>query len=205
MCSKNQNNIDSSIWLQQILLLPGYQWSLSNTKGPAFAWLPWWPVFMRRWELIILFRCSEPWQAAVREGGREEEEGKKGGGEMEGRRGRPQRDPPEAAESQARLRGPAFPAASFPCSCPAEQSGHLSFPCRFWSIVLLPLSVSPLLSSQCHSLQLLRLMSFLERILSVPACWFLLLCLNKCKHDEGSFKQAQAEDLSCGTHGGEEE
>lgn len=34
---------------------------------------------------------------------------------------------------------------------------------------------------------------------------FLLLCLNKCKHDEGSFKRAQAEDLSCGMHGGEEE
>lgn len=136
MCSKNQNNIDSSSRLQQLLLLPRYQWSLSNTKGPAFAWLPRWPVFMRRWKLIILFRCSEPWQAAVREGGREEEVGK------EGRRGRPQRDPPGVAESQARLRGPAFPAASFPCSWPAEQSGHLSFPCRFWSIVLLPLSPS---------------------------------------------------------------
>lgn len=68
------------------------------------------------------------------EGGRGVQRGK-------GRRGRPQRDPPEAAQSRARLRGPAFPAASFPCSWPAEQSGHLSFPCRFWSIVLLFLSL----------------------------------------------------------------
>lgn len=126
-----------------------------------------------------------------------------GGGEGEVGGWGTQRDPPEAAESQARLRGPAFPAASFPCSWPAEQSGHLSFPCRFWSIVLLPLplslslSISPflllslalsLLSSQCHSLQLLRLMSFFDRIWSVPACWFLPPCLNKCKHGEGSFE-----------------
>lgn len=135
----------------------------------------------------------------MREGGREEEEERgERGRRGKGRRGRPQRDPPEAAESQARLRGPAFPAASFPCSWPAEQSGHLSFPCRFWSIVLLSLSLSlflSLLSSLCHSLQLLRLMSFFDRILSVPACWFLPLCLNKCKHGEGSFKQAHTEDL----------
>ncbi len=120
----------------------------------------------------------------MREGGRkEEEEERKEGGK--GRRGRPQRDPPEAAESQARLRGPAFPAASFPCSWPAEQSGHLSFPCRFWSIVLLPLSLAlslslalPLFLSQCHSLQLLRLMSFFDRIF-VCACLLVSASLPK--------------------------
>lgn len=63
-----------------------------------------------------------------------------------------------------------------------------------------PPSLSPspflsLLSSQCHSLQLLWLMSFFLIgffffFLSVPACRFLPLCLNKCKHGEGSFKQA---------------
>jgi len=39
------------------------------------------------------------------------------------------------------------------------------------------------------------LMSFFDRILSVPACWLLPICLNKCKHSEGSFKQAHAESM----------
>lgn len=60
----------------------------------------------------------------------------------------------------------------------------------FSSLSLFSLSLLlSLLSSQCHSLQLLRLMSFFDRILSVPACWFLPLCLNKCKHGEGSFRR----------------
>lgn len=113
-----------------------------------------------------------------------------------GERGRPQRDPSEAVKSQARLRGPAFPAASFPCSWPAEQSGHLSFPCRFWSIVPIPVfpSFSPSISAQHYSLQLLLLMSFLDRIF-VCACLLVAVCLSKRKHGEGSFKQMHAENM----------
>lgn len=86
--NQTPNTADPSrcLWL---LLLPRYQWSLSNTKGPAFAWLPRWPVFTRRWGLIILFRCSEPWHAAVREKGVGVEERGVGGvkGAEEGHRG----------------------------------------------------------------------------------------------------------------------
>lgn len=38
---------------------------------------------------------------------------------------------------QTEGRGPAFPAASFHFSWPAEHSGHLSFQYHAWSIVLL--------------------------------------------------------------------
>lgn len=166
---------------------------------------------MRRWELIILFRCSEPWQAAVREGGREEEGGGGKGGE-EGHRGthqKQQRAGPDWGDQ---------PFLLLPSRALGQLSNQVTSLSRVASGQLfssLPLSLSffslslslslSLFSSHRHSLQLLRLMSFFDRILSAPACWFLHLCLNKCKHGEGSLKQAHTGDLSCGTHGGEEE
>lgn len=87
---------------------------------------------------------------------KEEEEGEEGGGggggwgwggggggvrwSGEECRGRPQR---RAHQEQRRAR-PRFLLLPSRRSWPAEQSGHLSFLCRFCSIVLLPLCVSAL-------------------------------------------------------------
>lgn len=132
MCCKKQNNIDLSSCLQHLLLLPdisdpyliqraqplhGYHDDPCSWGGESWSF------------------CSDVVSRDRQQCGKEEEGGGGKGGE-EGHRVTHQK------QQRARLRGPAFPAASFPCSWPAEQSGHLSFPCRFWSIVLLPLSFS---------------------------------------------------------------
>lgn len=180
MCCKKQNNIDLSSCLQHLLLLllpdisdpyliqraqplHGYHDDPCSWGGESWSF------------------CSDVVSRDRQQCGKEEGGGRRG----KGRRGRPQSDPPEAAESQTE-------GTSLSCC-------FLPVLLASWAIrsPLLPVSLlvncSPpslflsLLSSQCHSLQLLRLMSFFDRILSMPACWFLPLRLNKCKHGEGLF------------------
>lgn len=118
--------------------------------------------------------------------GKEEEEEGKGGEEGH------KRDP--TREAGARPKGPAFPAASFPCSWPAEQSGHLSFPCRFWSIVLLPLSLSPSSPPLLAAPQPAAVAA--DVIFDGIFCLRLLIWTNS---------RRGREYRSCETHGGEEE
>lgn len=188
MCYKKNNNIDFSLPRLPAAAPPPprYQWSLSNTKGPALAWLPWWPVFMRRWELIILFRCSEPWQAAVREGGRGEG-GREGGGEREERKATegPTRSSREPGQTEGislsccflpvllaswAIRSPLFP-VSLLVNC-SPLSLFLSF------------AFSPSSSPSATACSCWGWCHFLIGFCLCLACWLLPLCLNKCKHGE---------------------
>lgn len=146
---------------------------------------------MRRWELIILFRCSEPWQAAVREGGWEEEGGGKGG--EEGHRGTHQK------HQRARPDWGDQPFLLLPSRALGQLSNQVTSLSRvasgqlFSSLSPFSLSLPPLLSVPQPAAVAADVI--FDRILSVPACWLLPPCLNKCKHGEGSFKQVHAANM----------
>lgn len=168
---------------------PTCQWSLSNTEGPGLAWLPGWPVFIRRWELIILFQCSEPWQAAVQEGGRgwrrgtrwEGEEGHSGTHQKQ-QRARPDRGPGTCLSccflplllASWTFRSPLVPVSRLVNCSPL---GHFSF-FFFFKPHYFPPS-SPLCATTC-------------------SCWGqcpywlgFFHYNNKCKHGKGSFNRLQ--------------
>lgn len=203
MCCKKQNNTDFSSFLQQLLLL-----LLPDISDP---------YLMQRAQPLHGYHddpcswggeswsfCSDVVSRDRQQCGKEEEGGRRrrrGGGGHRRTHQKQQRARPDWGDQ---------PFLLLPSRALGQLSNQVTSLSRvasgqlFSSLSLSFLFLS-LLSSQCHSLQLLRLMSFFDRILSVPACWFLPLCLNKCKHGKGSFKQAHAEDLSCGRRGGEEE
>lgn len=191
MCCKNQNNIDFSSRLQQLLLLP----HISD------------PYLIQRAQPLHGYNddpCSwggESWsfcsnvvsrdrQQCGKENGRREDGGK--GGE-EGHRGTHQK------QQRARPDWGDQPFLLLPSRALGQLSNQVTSLSRvasgqlFSSLSLFSLSLSPLLSVPQPAAVAADVI--FDRILSVPACWLLPPCLNKCKHRESSFKQVHIANM----------